>query len=152
MYRSVDHALEQRREALQAELVALEGEDRTLVARLEAQERATAERVASLSPDGPAGGALGARIQRIPFVVAGLLLVAMLVVPLEIYIGGYVRKQPGETIVPILLLAVPALVATVIAWPYRRLGAFYRRASIGGIVLVGIALLAIAAGAAGVLG
>jgi hypothetical protein len=151
MYRSAVPALEQRIEALKGELGALDAEERELGATLEAQERATAEHLASLAAHGPGGGARGASILCIPLVVGGLLVVAVLVVPLAIYIGGYVRKQPGETIVPILLLAVPALVAAVIAWPYRRVRASYRRASITGVALVVITLAIVALGLAGAL-
>jgi hypothetical protein len=152
MYRSIDTALEQRIEELRGDLAALDAEERELAASLEAQERATAERIASLSSHGPGGGARGASILCIPFVVGALLIVAAVVVPLEVYIGGYVRKEPGETIVPILLLAVPALVAAVIAWPYRHVASSYRGASMAGVALVAIALAIVAAGLAGALG
>src|SRR5262249_55052838 len=114
MYRSAVPALEQRIEDLKGDLAALDAEERELAASLEAQERATAERVAALAAHGPGGGPRGASILCIPFVVVGLLLVAIAVVPLEIYVGGYVQRQPDETIVPILILGIPPLLAAVI--------------------------------------
>jgi len=149
MYRSI--ALEQRIEHLRGELSALEAEERELAATLEAQERATAAREASLAAHGPGGGARGASILCIPLIVGGLLLVAVLAVPLEICIGHEIQREADENIVPILLLAIPALVATVIAWPYRGVAARYRGASVAGVALVAVAIAIVAAGLAGVL-
>jgi len=150
-YRSADSVYEQRIQELRAELDAIAADRRDLETRIEVQARATDARAADLAAHGPGGGALGASLLRIPFLVGGLLLVGALVVPAEIYIGGYIHHQPSEAIVPVLMLGIPGLLAGVIAFPYRRLGNGYASGAVVGAALVFITLAIVFAGCTGVL-
>jgi hypothetical protein len=94
---------------------------------------------------GIGGAARGPTFDRINLLVAGLSVVGLLVVPAEIYIGGYVHRQPEETVVPILILAGPGLLAAVIAWPYRAL-APYGKGVVLGLVLALSAVLNVIVG------
>ena len=59
--------------------------------------------------------------------------------------GGYVRLQPEETVVPILLLGGPGVLAALVAAPYRRV-AGYRLGFVLGLVLAIGAVLNVIAG------
>ena len=61
-------------------------------------------------------------------------------VPAEIYIGGYVRRQPEETVVPLLLLAGPGLLAALIAWPYRNVPGYAKGAAAGAVLALSAVL------------
>ena len=120
-YRSADGVLQARYEEGERELAALKEREGALTAeceREEASERQLAERfrIAGLG-----GAERGPTIDRINVLLKGLCLVGMLVALPEMYIGGYVRRQPEESVIPILLLGGPGILAAVVAWPYRAL-------------------------------
>ncbi len=138
-YRSADAVLQERLAEVERDLAELEERGRALVVECETIGTETKTLEARLAVSGPGGGAArGPTFDRISVLVTGLCVVGALVVPAEIYIGGWVRRTPGETVVPLLLLAGPGALAAMIAWPYRRVAGYTAGAVIG-------ALLALAA-------
>ena len=137
-YRSADAVLVERLADLELQLGEAAVLERQLTSESEAMDRAVEEKTSRLALSGLGGAARGPAFDRIHVLVTGLSVVGLLVVPAEIYIGGWVRRSPEETVVPLLLLAGPGLMAAVIAWPYRALAPYGKGVVIG-------ALLALAA-------
>ncbi len=150
-YRSADAALEERLEDVTREIADLDARLGALASDIEASEQAAEALRTKIQHEGPGGGRVGATLLRIPFIVGTLLTVGLLALAFSFYIGGYVHKQPEETIVPILMLDGPAILAAVVAWPYRRLGSTYVGGLVAAAVMLGLSFTIIAAGATGVL-
>jgi hypothetical protein len=145
-YRSHEAALRQRIEDLKAALDAAEDEERSLGERCAKVEERAKELEARLAVAGVGAGPSGARTDRIWLAVAVLCAVGALLVPIQYYIGGYVRRQPDETILPIMLLGVPGALAAIVAYPYRLQGRKYRIGVMAGTALALAALLNILIG------
>jgi hypothetical protein len=139
-YRSADGVLEARLEAMDAELSELATRERELLSRCEKEEGIGKELAERLAVAGPGGAPRGPTFDRIGVLIMGLCIVGLLVIPAEMYIGGYVRRQREETVLPILLLAGPGTLATIIAWPYRHLRGYGLGVATGAL-LAGVALL-----------
>jgi hypothetical protein len=137
-YRSQEAALRARIEEIDGEVEALDRKRLEIEESIATLERETSELERSLSEDGPGKGAVGASILRIPFIVITLLAVAVLLVPFQIYLTGYVHKDPGDTVVPLLLLSGPGLLAALVATPYKSLHRGYAHAVWAGAILVGL--------------
>lgn len=144
-YRSADAVLAERLAEVERELAEARAVEQHLVDECEAVERWRKVLAERLTLSGLGGAARGPAFDRISVLVTGLCVVGLLVVPAEIYIGGYVRREPEETVVPILLLAGPGLLAAVVAWPYRVL-APYGRGLVLGVVLALFAVLNVIVG------
>ena len=144
-YRSAGAVLEERLADLDRDLAEARSLERQLLEECEASSRSVKELEERLALSGVGGAARGPTFDRINLLVAGLCVVGLLVVPAEIYIGGYVRRQPEETVVPTLLLGGPGLLAAVIAWPYRAL-APYGKGVFLGVVLALSAVLNVIVG------
>ena len=137
-YRSQEAALRARIEEMDGEIEALDRSRLEIEESVATLERETTELERSLAEDGPGKGAVGASILRIPFIVIALLVVAVLLVPFEIYLTGYVYRDPEETVVPLLLLAGPGLLGALVATPYKNLHRAYAHAVWAGALLVGL--------------
>jgi hypothetical protein len=144
-YRDGNVVLEERLADVQRHLAAAVAIEHRLTGECDESSRAVKDLEARLALCGVGGAARGPTFDRINLLVAGLCVVGLLVVPAEIYIGGYVRRQPEETVVPMLLLAGPGVLAAVIAWPYRTL-APYGKGVLLGLVLALSAVLNVVAG------
>jgi hypothetical protein len=144
-YRSADGVLRERLAELERAEAERDARERALIAECEESERAAAVLAERLAVSGPGGAARGPSFDRIGVLVAALCVVGLLVVPAEIHIGGWVHRSPGETILPILLLGGPGVLAAVIAWPYRRQRG-YRSGVVAGVLLVSSALLNVLVG------
>ena len=138
-YRSADAVLVERLAEVERELAEAGQREQQLTADCEAMDRAVKDLDERLAVSGLGGAARGPTFDRISVLITALCVVGFLVIPAEIYIGGYVRRQPEETIVPVLLLAGPGLLAAVIAWPYRTLRPYGK----GVVVGAALALLAV---------
>lgn len=145
-YRSAEAALTERLAQVEDDLVAARAREKELAVDHAALSAEIADLDRRLKVSGPGGAARGPFFDRINVIVWSLCVVGVLVMPAEIYIGGYVRRQPEETIVPILLLAGPGLMAAIVAWPYHHI-AHYRRGAIAGALLAAFALTNIVVGA-----
>src|SRR3954453_65894 len=113
-YRSADAVLKERLAAVErdlAETAALELQLADEGARADREVKDLDERLAL---SGIGGAARGPTFDRISVLVGGLCIVGFLVIPAEVYIGGYVRRQPEETVVPILFLAGPGTLAALV--------------------------------------
>jgi hypothetical protein len=130
-YRSADAVLKERLAELDRELVGATARERELTAECEAMDRAVKDLDERLALSGVGGASRGPTFDRISVLVNGLCIVGLLVVPAEIYIGGYVHRQPEETVVPILMLAGPGTLAALIAWPYRAIAPYGKGVVIG---------------------
>ncbi len=137
-YRSQEAALRARIEEVDGEVEALDRSRIEIEESIRTLQRETTELERSLAEDGPGKGAVGASILRIPFIVITLLVVAVLLVPFQIYLTGYVHKDPDETVVPLLLLSGPGLLAALVATPYRSLHRAYAHAVWAGSILVAL--------------
>ena len=120
-YRSAEGVLQARYEEGERELAALKERERVLTADCEREEATERQLVERLRIAGLGGAERGPTIDRINVLIKGLCLVGILVTWPEVYLGGYVHHQPEETVIPILLLGGPGVLAAVIAWPYRAL-------------------------------
>ena len=134
-YRSADGILESRLEDLDRDLREVEARERELTKVCVTTEGTGKELAERLIVAGLGGAQRGPTFDRIGVLIAGLCIVGLLVAPFEISIGGYVRRQPEETVVPILLLAGPGVLAALIAWPYRRLRGYAFGAVLGGLLI-----------------
>ena len=95
---------------------------------------------------GTRGGLENVYRDRIGLAISVLLVVGAFMVPIQVWIGGYVRRTPEETIVPILITGIPAFLALIIAAPYQKRGRFYRTSAIAACVLAGSAVLNVMGG------
>lgn len=139
-YRSADAVFKERLADLEREVAEIETRERALTsecATLDLQVKDLDER---FRLSGIGGAARGPTFDRISVLVGGLCTVGLLVVPAEIYIGGYVHQQAGETVVPILLLAGPGLMAALIAWPYRGVPGYAKGAVAGALLALSAVL------------
>jgi hypothetical protein len=139
-YRSAEPILRSRLEEVEAALATARARARALEHECAVAEACAADLERRLQIAGAGGTAPAPGRDRIGVVVKALVAVAIVVVPLELYIGGYVRHQPGDSVVPCLLLGVPAVVAALVALPYRAQGDAYR---VGFLLGAGLALAAI---------
>ena len=144
-YRSASAVLAERLSDLERDLAEGAAKEHRLTEECEAMDRTVQELDERLKLSGVGGAARGPTFDRISVLVAGLCVVGLLVVPAEIYIGGYVRHQPEETIVPILVLGGPGLLAALVAWPYRAI-APYGKGVVVGLVLALVAVLNVLVG------
>jgi len=144
-YRSADGVFKERLADLEREVAELEARERVLTSECAAMDVTVKDLQERFQLSGVGGAARGPTFDRISVLVSGLCIVGLLVVPAEIYIGGYVRRQPEETVVPLLLLAGPGLLAALIAWPYRSVQG-YAKGAAAGVVLALVAVLNILVG------
>ncbi len=130
-YRDANVVIAERLAELDRDLADATERERSLTSECTAMERTVKELSDRLAVSGVGGAARGPAFDRISVLVTGLCVVGFLVIPAEIYIGGYVRRQPEETVVPILLLAGPGLLAALIARPYRAIAPYSRGFTVG---------------------
>jgi uncharacterized membrane protein len=145
-YRNAEGVLRDRLGALEHELSETEIHERALLAECEASEAAAAQLAERLAVSGPGGASRGPNFDRISVLLWGLCIVGVLMIPGQIHIGTYVKSDPGETVIPILLLAGPGVLAASIAWPYRRYPG-YLWGVVVGVLLVLFAIGTVVVGA-----
>ena len=139
-YRSADAVFKERLADLERELAEIEARERALTSECAAMDVTVKDLHERFLVSGIGGAARGPTFDRISVLVGGLCTVGLLVVPAEIYIGGYVHRQPEETVVPILLLAGPGLLAALIAWPYRNVPGYAKGAAVGALLALSAVL------------
>lgn len=139
-YRSADGVMKERLTDLEREVAELEVREQALSSDCAAMNATVKDLQERFQLSGVGGAARGPTFDGISVLVIGLCVVGVLVVPAEIYIGGFVHRQPQETVVPILLLGAPGLFAAMIAWPYRNVRGYTLGASAGAVLALAAVL------------
>jgi hypothetical protein len=117
-YRDEEEALRTRCDELEALAAGLADELGGLEAEVAATRVALAMLDARLAEAGPGAGQRGVRKDRIDLAAGLLLLVALGLIALQVEWHSYIADDP-TVIGAIFLLAAPALLALLVAWPYR---------------------------------
>ena len=117
-YRDEEEALRARYEELEATAAVLAQEHERLETEIATARAALAQLDERLAEAGPGGGPRGVRRDRIDWAAWLLLLAALGLVALHADWHDYVSDDP-TVIGAIFLLGSPALLALLVAWPYR---------------------------------
>jgi hypothetical protein len=150
-YRSADSAVVERIAQVETDLTAIADKLRIAKDELGAIEADSTRLRELVEKEGPGGGLAGASSLQIPVILTWLLVMAFIALPGQLYIGSYVHSAPGETVMPLVISAGPAVLTIVVAWNYRKLGRIYPLAVMAGLGFLGVLGLILLLGFTGVL-
>jgi hypothetical protein len=150
-YRSADSAVAERIAQIETDLTAMASSLRTAKDELDTIEADSTRLRELLEKEGPGGGLAGADSLQIPVILTWFLVMSFIALPGQLYIGSYVHRAPGETVMPLVISAGPAVLTIVVAWNYRKLGRIYPIAVMAGLAFLGILGLILLLGFSGVL-